>query len=265
MLLKGILVKLPSEHMEPLPSGERFCFSCHKGIRCFTDCCRDLNLMLTPYDVMRLRRALDLDSTEFVDRYTVQTMDPDWNVPVLRLKMGDDSSRACPFVSEAGCGVYEDRPGACRAYPLGRAARRGRDSAFRPVLEEQFFLVKEPHCFGFGEKQEWTAEAWGRDQGLAKYNEMNDLWMDFLTRYKPGARQDLSDKQWQMFFMACYSPDRFRQFVLGTRFVSLFDIPADQLEKIRVSDEHLLRFAYRWLAFSLFADPVLKLREGAGG
>ena len=245
------------ETFEPLPAGQGFRFACHQAITCFTDCCRDLHLVLTPYDVLRMKRFLELDSTTFLDDYTFSETDPDWKVPVVKLKMLDNPERTCPYVVREGCRIYPDRPGACRAYPLGRAARQATHRFAPTVVQEEFFLVKEPHCKGFNEAKEWTEASWMADQGLAPFNEMNDLWMGFLTRYKPGSRE-LSAKQWQMFYMACYSLDRFREFVFGTRFLSLFSIPEEQIEGMRNSDEALLRFAYTWLAFSLFGDPVLK-------
>ena len=33
----------------------KFRFSCHKGLSCFTQCCGDVNIFLTPYDVLRLK------------------------------------------------------------------------------------------------------------------------------------------------------------------------------------------------------------------
>ena len=103
-------------------------------------------------------------------------------------------------------------------------------------------------------------EAWTRDQDLLVYNEMNDLWMGFLSRYKPGSREEMGAKQWKMFFLACYSLDRFREFIFGTRFLSLFALDEETQEGMRSSDEELLKFAYTWLAFSLFKDPVLKMK-----
>jgi Fe-S-cluster containining protein len=246
--------------LEPLPAGKRFRFSCHKSVPCFTDCCRDLHLVLTPYDVLRVERALGMDSTEFLEKYTEGGTDPDWGVPIVKLRMGATPGRSCPFVTKDGCSIYADRPGACRAYPLGRAARRSPARSVPGCVEEQYFLVRETHCLGFQETEEWTAGAWMNDQGLAPYNGMNDLWMGFLSRYRPGSRKELGPKQWQMFFMACYSLDRFREFVFGTRFLSVFSIPRATEEKIRKTDEELLRFSFQWLAFSLFGDPVLKLR-----
>jgi Fe-S-cluster containining protein len=249
------------ELLEPLPKGEKVRFACHKGVRCFTDCCRDLHLVLTPYDVLRVKRGLAMDSTAFLDRYTVQETDPTWRIPVVKLQMEDNVRRTCPFVTGEGCRIYPDRPGACRAYPLGRAVRRSPSRSGPSRVEEEHFLVREPHCFGFEEGELWTPKAWMENQGLGVYNEMNDLWMDFLARYKPGSREDLEPPKWKMFFMACYSLDRFREFVFGTRFLSLFSISAERQEELQQSDEALLRFAYTWLAYSLFGDPVLELRE----
>ena len=255
----------PKEMFEPLPKGEGFRFACHPAVRCFTDCCRDLHLLLTPYDVLRTKRALASDSTVFLEHYTVQETDRTWQVPVVRLKMEDNADRSCPFVTPQGCRIYADRPGACRAYPVGRAARASNVRSCSPKeVEEEHFLVREPHCFGFEEGDQWTAESWMRDQGLVDYNEMNDLWMRFLSRYKPGSRNELSEPQWKMFFMACYSLDRFRQFVFGTRFLSLFSVPEERQGQLRASDEALLCFAFEWLATALFGDPVLKRREALG-
>jgi len=248
--------------LDPLEKGQRFRFSCHPGVRCFTDCCRDLNLRLTPYDVIRARKTLGLDSSEFLERYTVADTDPDWRVPGIRLRMEQNDARTCPFVRSRGCGIYADRPGACRAYPLARAVRRTGALAGNSPVEEKHFLVRETHCLGFGEAGEWSARTWMEDQGLTPYNEMNDLWMGFLSRYRPGSSPGVTPKQWQMFYMACYSPDRFRAFVFGTRFLSLFTVGEERVEAVRESDEALLGLALDWLALALFGDPVLQPRPG---
>lgn len=251
------------EVLEALPEGQRFRFACHRNVRCFTECCRDLNLTLTPYDVLRVKRSLGLESSTFLEQYTVTETNSEWKIPVVKLRMENTPLRHCPFVAKEGCRIYADRPGACRAYPLGRAARRSAQKFGVSMVEEKYFLVKEPHCFGFQEGREWKADEWMEDQGLPTYNDMNDLWMNFLSRYKPGSRSNLDSKQWRMFYMACYSLDRFRAFVFETRFLSLFVLTEETQRRIRESDEELLAFAFTWLAFSLSGDPVLKLREGS--
>ncbi len=249
---------------EALPRQGRFRFACHAGVACFTDCCRDLHLVLTPYDVARLRRSLGMDASEFLSRYTTTDEDPTWRVPIVKLRMEERAGRPCPFVTERGCRVYEDRPGACRAYPLGRAARRVPSAGPTPAgIEEDFFLVREPHCLGFREGPEWTAESWMASQGLAPYNEMNDLWMAFLSRHRPGRERTLTPEQWRMFFMACYSLDRFRRFVFETRFLRLYAVAEARREEIARSDEALLRFAFGWLAHALCGAPAETFTGGS--
>ena len=76
-------------------------------------------------------------------------------------------------MSEAGCKVYGNRPSACRTYPLGRASRIDESEQ----VEEQFFVVREPHCRGFEEDKTWDAASWLADQDLIRYNAANDRYL----------------------------------------------------------------------------------------
>ncbi len=51
-----------------LAPGETFMFRCHPDIGCFNRCCRNLNLFLYPYDVVRLKQALGVTADVFLDR-----------------------------------------------------------------------------------------------------------------------------------------------------------------------------------------------------
>jgi hypothetical protein len=55
--------------VQPL-TNDRFRFACHKDLPCFTACCANLDLVLTPYDVIRLRTRLGLPSEDFLKKYT---------------------------------------------------------------------------------------------------------------------------------------------------------------------------------------------------
>ena len=37
-----------------------FHFRCYKGIDCFNACCRSIDIMLTPYDILRLKQHLGM-------------------------------------------------------------------------------------------------------------------------------------------------------------------------------------------------------------
>jgi hypothetical protein len=66
-----------------------------------------------------------------------------------------------------------------------------------------------------------------------------------------------------MFFTACYDLDRFRSFVFESTFLERFELDDELVESLRNDDDALLRFAFRWLRFALFAEPVLPVRDSA--
>ena len=236
----------------------RFQFSCHKGIECFTRCCRDLNLVLTPYDIIRLKARLKITSDTFLEDYTETQLDERNRFPLVYLKMMAERDKACPFVSPDGCMIYEDRPGACRIYPIGRAAIRP-DS--KRDTTERFFIVKEEHCLGFNEDKEWILEEWLRSEGVDDYNAMNDQWLDILTSQKSLGHPDHIPQKMQMFSMASYNLNQFRNFIFKSRFFDLFDVSADLREEMAEDDMTLMRFAFDWLQFSLFGEKKLDLKK----
>ena len=106
-----------------LKSGDSFAFRCHLGIACFNRCCRNLNLFLYPYDVIRLKAALGIDSDRFLDQY-VDVILRDFNFfPDVLLHMADNAERTCPFLTDTGCSVYPDRPDTCRTFPVEQGLR----------------------------------------------------------------------------------------------------------------------------------------------
>ena len=50
---------------------DKFAFRCGTDLDCFGRCCHDVSIVLTPYDVLRLKRAAGVDSTEFLDKHTM--------------------------------------------------------------------------------------------------------------------------------------------------------------------------------------------------
>ena len=113
-----------------LAEGETFAFTCHPGVPCFNSCCADVNIVLTPLDVLRMARRLGMNTLEFLETHTSNPITKDLQIPMVMLKMKDADGKPCPFVGDEGCTVYEDRPWACRMYPLGMAlppARAGEE------------------------------------------------------------------------------------------------------------------------------------------
>lgn len=238
---------MPVEH-ERLDQGERFSFACHKGLRCFGSCCMKRDLCVTPYDVLRLKHALRLHSDDFLSRYTVYALDPATGFPSLSLKLTGDDGR-CPFLTEAGCGVYRDRPTVCRIFPLARV------SGFRPgppLTDEFFYVMPTGGCLGILESCSQTVEEYLRDQETVPFREANDKMLHLLFHPKRGGSRILNEHQLRMIIVACYNLDTFREFVFKTRFFESYPMEEPARERIAQDDMELLDLGLAYLRTALF-------------
>jgi len=238
--------------------GRSFAFACHPGLDCFGVCCQQLDLVLTPYDLLRLKGALGLTAGELLEGHTAPADPGRSRWPLIRLKMGQDGW--CPFLGPEGCRVYGDRPSACRTYPLARAAKKGPDGR----VEERFYQVREDHCHGFNEDRVQTVEEWVADQGLPAYHHYNDLWMAVLTHPQGPGEGAQGRARAGMFYLASYNLDRFLEFVSTPKFRSLVELGQDRLERLAQRPEELLQLALDWMRFSFFGEPTLKVKLPAG-
>ncbi len=234
----------------------RFQFKCHPGVPCFTECCRGIQIILTPYDIIQLKNCLGLSSREFLAIYTVPHLLEKTDLPMVTLKLLDDERESCPFVKDGkGCMIYADRPSSCRYYPLGTATLQHKEGADD---EGFFFFINEPHCKGFDEKVDWTVAEWREDQGVDLRDEINREWTDLVVRKRSfPASIKLTDKAKQMFFLVSYDIDKFKEFVFESSFLKRVDVDAATVEEIKQDDIALLKFGLNWLKSVLFkqTDP----------
>jgi hypothetical protein len=220
-----------------------------------------LNLTLTPYDIVKLKKVLGLDSISFLDRYTRIFVDRQTGLPGVRLKMLKNEEKSCPFLTPEGCAVYQARPAACRLYPLGRATARPQASI--TGITEKFFLVRESHCLGFNEKRSWTPAEWIKHEELEAYLEVNDPWQQVVAQLSLTHHDENSEKKKNMFFMASYNLDRFRIFIFKSSFLKRFTVEETTKKEIYQNDEALLLFAIEWIkvAFIGKESKVIKVKN----
>ena len=262
------------DNVEPVRLGpkSKFTFDCHAGVKCFTRCCKDINIILTPYDIIRLKNRLQLSSEEFLALYTEPQILEKTDLPVVTLKLlevddqvddSDSEGKACPFVRENGCLVYDDRPTTCRYYPLGVATLSHKED---PDGEEFYFFVNEPHCLGFEEEKEWTVEEWRENQGVDVHDKMNAEWTELVVRkrsFPPNMK--FTEQAKNMFFMVSYNIDKFREFVFESSFLQRYEIDAAELEEIKDDEIALLNFGLKWLKWLLFKEGDFEMKEGTAG
>ncbi|MFV1951740.1 MAG: YkgJ family cysteine cluster protein [Nitrospinota bacterium] len=248
------------ERLPMLDLHDKFKFFCGKEIECSIQCCSNLNLMLTPYDIFRMKKRLKLSSEDFLMQYTTSPLKEGTAIPVVMLRMTDDEKRTCPFASSEGCKIYEDRPGSCRVYPLGQATTNDEDKASH---KEIYFIVREPYCIGFNTDKEWTVREWKKNQGLDIYNEMNHPWMEIILDKILQKQKMLDDNIAKMIFMGSYNLDAFKRFVFESRFLETFDIENEVIESIKKDELELMRFGFMWLKAVISGEKVLKVKDEA--
>ncbi len=241
-----------------LSKDDSFTFACHSGVACFNDCCGDVNIFLTPFDIIRLKNNLGISSQEFLDTYTILPFDENLKYPVVLLKMEEDEKKRCPFVSDEGCRVYEDRPWSCRMYPLGLASPKEGSEA---LDREFYFLLRESVCRGHDEEHRWKVSEWLEDQGITDYDEPGDEFKELTLNEFFTEGKNLTPEKIEMFFLACYNLDKFREFLFGSSFFEKFDVDGKTKESMKADDVALLRFGYRWLRFALFGEDTMVIRN----
>lgn len=231
-----------------LQDGELFTFRCHEGLECFTQCCRNLNLFLYPYDVLRLKNRLNISSDQFLDTYVDLVLRESNFFPDVVLRMDESEQRTCPFLNEYGCTVYSDRPDTCRTFPLEQGVifhgpgRRGTDV---------YFFKPPDFCLGQYESEEWTIETWAEDQGAVVYHKMTARWAEVkrLFQSDPWGQEGPHGPKAKMAFMATYNLDKFRDFVFNSTFLRRYKVKSEVLKKIKADDVALMRFGFDWVKF----------------
>jgi len=245
------LIQKPDEAPK-LYDTSTFNFDCHKGVPCFNKCCGELEVFLSPLDILRIKNRLETTSSHFLNEYADIVIPETTLIPFVKLKLGEGGK--CRFVSDEGCTIYEDRPLACRYYPLGFGALVN----VRQKGEQFYFLIREEHCKGFEQGKEWKVSEWKADQGINEYEDANKDWVDIILHKKlKSGSVEPDEKSMNMFFMGSYDVDAFRDFVLGSRFLDVFELDEELLDLIKSNEVELLKFAHRWLKYALFKEPLI--------
>lgn len=257
---ENIPFQSPVEPVELTPDTE-IQFDCHPGVRCFNACCRNIDITLTPYDILRLKRRVQLPAGEFVATYTMPFAMDHHNMPGLKMAAKPSTSE-CVFLGEKGCNVYEDRPAACRYYALGSMGVRKKDA---PSVEEVYFIVREDHCLGHNEPRELTVAEYRKEQGCEEYDQHNREWREIILKKRSGGPTVgiPSERSLQLFDMCSYDMDSFREFIQTNGFRDVFELSEEQIAAFIENEDQLLEFALRFLKQVLFGEKTIELKARA--
>jgi Fe-S-cluster containining protein len=234
-----------------IKSGDRFDFRCHPEVSCFNLCCRNLNLFLYPYDVLRLKNNLGLTSDLFLDRHVDVVLREGQHFPEVLLKMASNEERTCPFLTASGCSVYPDRPDTCRTFPIDHGESY---NAATGKAEPVYFFRPPDFCMGQHEKRPLTIDQWMTDQEAKIYHAMTRRWADIRRRCQqnPWSASWPNDPKAKMAFMAAYNIDAFKTFVFESSFLQRYRVKKERLKKIQRDDKSLLLFGFDWILLSVW-------------
>jgi uncharacterized protein len=253
-----------------LAEGEKFAFRCHPAISCYNQCCRNLNLFLYPYDIIRLKKNLGMTAAQFIEQHTDMVLRPGHHFPDVLLHMTDNAEKTCPFLTHGGCRVYVDRPYTCRMFPIeqglyfqhGSLASGDRGSDKNIHGQPVYFFRPPDFCMGQNETTLWTRQTWEADQQAAFYSRMTAQWADLMTLFAsdPWAGQGPGGPNGKMAMMAAYNMEGFRDFVLNSSFLKRHVVKSDLRRKLKIDDMALLRLGMAWIRLFLFGQETDLLR-----
>ena len=227
----------------------QFTFHCHAGLACFNRCCRTPTIILSPYDILRLRQCLGITSSEFLQRYTRRESEDMSNLPLVFLDPFRPTGDGCPFLGEAGCTVYRHRPAACRLFPITMGSQ-----VTKAGVVDYYFCRKLDYCQGFATDVQWTVESWQANQGFKEYDQGRRGWLELLL--KQGLRGPVDARVQELFATMAYDLDKVRQLLSEPAFRQACDVDAAVWEDLNTatSDLDLLDFSYRYLRSVLFTE-----------
>ena len=251
---------LPEDRGLRLGPRDTFAFACHEQLDCFNQCCRNLNLFLYPYDVLRLKNRLGMTAGDFIDTHVELVLREGNHFPEVMLAMADNPEKTCPFLTASGCSVYADRSYSCRLFPVEEAVSY--EAATNGGSTSLYFFRPPDFCRGGEAPRRLTPEQWIADQQAQRYVELTRQWgrIKALFADDPWQSEGPYGPRAKMAFMAAYNVDDFRDFVFQSSFLKRFKVKAAVLKKLRASDVELMLFGWQWLRFYVWNMPSTQFR-----
>ncbi|MEJ2672178.1 MAG: YkgJ family cysteine cluster protein [Deltaproteobacteria bacterium] len=225
----------------------RFRFHCQAELACFNRCCLTPTIILSPYDILRLKHCLGITSGEFLQRYTRVETEEMSNLPLVFLNPFRPTGKGCPFLGDAGCTVYGHRPAACRLFPITMGSRLTEQG-----MVDYYFCRRLDYCQGFDTDIEWTVESWQANQGFGEYDQGRRAWLEIIL--KQGLLGPVDARAQDLFATSAYDLDKFRRLIAEPAWLQKRDLEAATWATLKQSDLSLLDFSYRYLRSVLLGE-----------
>lgn len=206
---KGVLDKLEQDTLEELSLEDSFEFSCPD--ECMGRCCRNITILLEPWDIEVMARHLGMSGQKFFTTYCHMELGRQAGWPAVWLAHAADGP--CAFMLEDGkCSIYPARSGNCRTFPIGRAVRYIKDGDGTRRDTRIFMVEKMQFCLGHQSGRSWTVQEWFDDAEVYTWYRMSDQYtelVDFAMR-ELSVRRWMNDRVVRMIIPFLYAPDILR-------------------------------------------------------
>lgn len=193
---------------------DTFTFDC----RACGNCCRDReDILLSPYDLFRGAKCLDINTQEFFDKYCETYLGPSSGIPLVRLlpkpiiktlyRIPPPHSTACPLLAHDGkCKIHKAKPTVCALFPLGRYIKIDQKTGEKELC----YYQQNGSCRGQSNTKKHTVSGWLADFDLEDSEQAFLMWSDFtayagdLMRQFKKASDNMKQTIYQAFFIFTY-------------------------------------------------------------
>ena len=171
----------------PLGSDDTFRFHCTECGKC---CKQREDILLTPYDLNRIARYLNIEVGQVIQEYCVWYVGKSSRLPVVAMDM-QGAEQKCPFLERRKCKIHAAKPTVCALFPLGRVGTSTNYSIR--------YILQPVHCGT--DEDEHTIREWLAGYGLEESEEWFRAWQKTiipLSQRINGYADGLSDRMINM-------------------------------------------------------------------
>ena len=155
---------------------DTFSFGCKMCGHC---CINREDILLPPYDLYRMAKALGISVEQTVKQYCEIYIGGDSRFPIIRLKPVG-KNRRCPLLKDNRCRVHQAKPTVCALYPIGRAVKLSKGELPESENTRAEYILQDVDC-GI-RKETHTVREWLQSFGIPADDKAFQLWQSTLIR-----------------------------------------------------------------------------------
>ena len=184
-----------------------FKFHCTMCGKC---CIHREDILLTPKDIYRMAKKLEVTPKELFERYCETYIGSDSRIPIVRLKPRG-SVQHCPLLKDRKCSVHDAKPTVCAMFPIGRCVMMDAKAPSPENITEKDiqFIFTAPGCGDDSETH--TVREWLDEFGIPVADEFFVKWQQTIIELGTllrKAEKSFSEKTlelvWTAVFVALY-------------------------------------------------------------